>query len=187
VTQVSAVTPDRKWLAALALALAVICVVTFATALSITGPFPKSVAYGHNPLFEAYSESSLISGATAPAALVIALVALRSARRALLIAIVCAVIGTLIFIVVTSIAAHLIGPFEPSPLVGKGDAAASFPVLVLSPPMVGMAGVVIGVIALLALLRGVSGLRSAMAALILGGVVTAYWLLDLVLLAAGGE
>lgn len=186
-THVSAVTQDRTWLGALALALAVICVVMFGTALSITGPFPKSVAYGHNTIFEVYSESQLISGATAPTAVVVALLALRSAPRALLIAIIGAVIGTLIFFVVTSIAAHLVGPIEPSPFVGKGDAAVSFPVLVLSPPLVGMAGVVIGVIALLAPLRGVSGLRSAMAALIFGGVVTTYWLLSLVLLSAGGE
>jgi hypothetical protein len=169
----------------LALALAVIGVVMFGTAVSITGPFPKSVVYGHDAFYAVYSASPVISVASAAAAVVIAIIVLRSSPRALRIALAACFFGLVIFFVVTSYAAGVMRPINPTPL-GKGGAAIGFPVVVMSPLLAGLAGLEIGVILLLALLRGVSGRRMAMAALINGGVVTIYWLLNFLVLGLGG-
>jgi len=57
----------------------------------------------------------------------------------------------------------------------------------LSPPVIGIAVVAIAAPAVLSRLRGVSGLRLAIASMVAGGVVTAYWLFNLLIFSLNGE
>jgi hypothetical protein len=64
--------------------------------------------------------------------------------------------------------------------VAKSLAGASFPTIALSPPLIGMASLAIGVGAVLGMRRGVSGHRLAIAALVIGGATYFYWLFNLI-------
>jgi hypothetical protein len=185
--QMSDLARTPSWLGASALVMAAISLVTFGMVMSISGPFPKAVAYSPNLLFAIYSVSPTISAVSGVVSILIATIALRRASLALEVAAIGIAIGILLFFFVTILAANVMSTVAPAPPEGKGLAASSIPLIALSPPVVGMAAVLIGVVAVLSRLRGVSGLRPAIAALITGGVVTAYWLLNLVMLSAGGD
>src|SRR5260370_37188788 len=62
----------RSWPGLLALVLAVASVATFIAVMSVLGPFPKSIAFGHNLLFEAAVQSPTISWGTGCLGVVVA-------------------------------------------------------------------------------------------------------------------
>jgi hypothetical protein len=169
-----------NWPGLLAFVLAVASVVTFMVFMSVSGPFPKSIAYGHNLLFEAYAQSPMISLVAGALAVAVGIIALWRASSVLWTAIVSAIVGIALFIAVMVIAAQMSSALSPPPLDAQAIAVASSPTIALSPPLVGMASLVIGVAAVLGMRRSMSGHRPAIAALILGGAVSFYWLLNLV-------
>ncbi len=170
----------RNWPGFLALALAVASVATFIAFMSVSGPFPKSIAYGHNLLFEAYVQSPTISLVAGCLAVVFAAIALRQASSVLSTAIVSAIVGIAFFTAVTVVAAQMSTALSSSEFDAKAMAVPSPPTIALSPPLVGMASLVIGVAVLLGVRRSISGHRPAIAALILSGAVSFYWLFSLV-------
>lgn len=170
-----------RWLSVSAFIGAAISVAMFVTFMSISGQIPKAIAYGSNPLYAVYLWAPLISETAGVVAVVLAIVALRGSSRGLQVALVGVAIGTLLFFFVTILVANLMSTVAPPPIHGKVDAPAGFPLLVLSPPVVGIAGVAIAAVALLSRLRGVSGLRLTIASMVTGGVVIAYWLLNLLI------
>ena len=178
--ETTTVRAPRNWPGLLAFVLAVASVVTFVAFMSVSGPFPKSIAYGHNLLFEAYIQSPMISLVAGCLAIVVAVIALRHASSVLGTAIVSAIVGIALFNAVMVAAAQMASALSPPPLDAKAMAVASSPTITLSPPVVGMASLVIGVAAVLGMRRGISGHRPAIAALIMGGATTFYWLFNLV-------
>jgi len=120
---------------------------------------------------------SLVAGCLAIA---VAVIALRRASSVLGTAIVSAIVGIALFNAVIVAAAQMASALSPPPLDAKAMAAANSPTIALSPPLVGMASLVIGVAAVLGMRRGISGHRPALAALIMGGATTFYWLFNLV-------
>jgi hypothetical protein len=170
----------RNWPGLLALVLAVASVVTFMAFMSVSGPFPKSIGYGHNLLFEAYTQAPVISLVGGALAVVVGIIALWRASSALWTAIVSAIVGIALFNALMVAAAHMASALSPPPLDAKAMAAASTPTIALSPPLVGIAALVIGVAAVLGMRRSISGHRPAIAALIMGGATTFYWLFNMV-------
>lgn len=164
----------------LALMLAVASVATFIAFMSVSGPFPKSIAYGHSLLFEAYLQLPTISLVAGAVAVAVGIVALRHASAILGAAIVSAIVGIALFTAVMVAAAQMASALSPPPLDAKAMAVAGSPTIALSPPVIGMATLVIVVAAVLGIRRGVSGHRLAIAALIMGGATTFYWLFNLV-------
>jgi hypothetical protein len=176
----TAVRAPRNWPGMLALVLAVASVATFMVYMSLSGPFPKSIAYGHNLLFEAYAQSPMISLVAGALAVVVGIIALWRASSVLWTAIVSAIVGIALFIAVMVVAAQMASALAPSSLDAKAMAVASSPTIALSPPVVGMATLVIGMAAVMGMRRGIFGHRPAIAALIMGGATTLYWLFNLV-------
>lgn len=170
----------RDWPGLLALVVAVASVATFIAFMSVSGPFPKSIAYGHNLLFAAYLQSPTISLVAGAVAVAVGIIALRHVPAILGAAIVSAIVGIALFSVVMVAAAQMASALSPPPLDAKAMAVASSPTIALSPPEIGMASLVIGTAAVLGMRRGVSGHRLAIAALILGGATTFYWLFNLI-------
>jgi len=169
-----------NWPGLLAFALAVASVVTFMAFMSVSGPFPKSIAYGHNLLFEAYTQSPIISLVAGALAVAVGIIALWRASSVLWMAIVSAIVGIALFSAVMVVAAQMASALSPPALDAKGIAVTSSPTIALSPPLVGMASLVLGVTAVLGTRRSLSGHRPAITALIMGGAVSFYWLLNLV-------
>jgi len=160
--------------------MAAISVAAFVTFGSVSGHVPKSLAYNPNLLYTLYSEAPFISQVAGVVSSVLAIVALRGSSRGLQVALIGLAIGIVVFfIVMVSVA--------PALIEGEGVATAGFPLLVLSAPVVGIAGVAIAGVAVLSRLRGVSGLRLAIASVVMGGVVTAYWLFNWVIGNLNGE
>lgn len=170
----------RSWPGLLALVLAVASVATFIAVMSVSGPFPKSIAFGHNLLFEAYVQSPTISLVTGCLAVVVAVIALRHASSVLGTAIVSAIVGIALFTAVMVVAAQMASALSSPPLDAKAIVVPSSPTIALSPPLVGMVALAIGVAVVLGMRRGISGHRPAIAALILGGATSFYWLFSLV-------
>ncbi len=176
----TSVRAPRDWPGLLALVLAVASVVTFIAVASVSGPFPKSIAYGDNLLFEAYIRSPTISLDAGALAVAVGIIALWRASSVLWTAIVSAIVGIALFNAVMVVAAQVVSALLPPALDAKAMAEASSPTITLSPPVIAMASLVIGVAAVLGMRRSVSGHRLAIAALIMGGATTVYWLLNLV-------
>jgi len=175
------------WLRVLVFVTAAISVGAFVTVMSISGHVPKAIAYSSNPLYAAYLWAPSISEIAGVASVVLAIIALRGSSWGLQAAVAGVAIGIVLFLFVTILAFNLMSTVAPPPMDGKVVAPASFPLLVLSPPLVGIAGVAIAAVAALSRLRGVSGLRLAIASLVMGGVVTAYWLFNLLIMNFNGE
>lgn len=175
------------WLRVSAFLMAAISVAMFVTFMSISGPIPKAIAYSSNLLFAVYWWAPLVSEVAGVVSVVLAIVALRGSSRGLKFALVGVAIGILLFFFVTIFAASLMSTLAPPPIDGKVVAPASFPLLVLSPPVIGIAVVAIAAVAVLSRLRGVSGLRPAIASMVTGGVVSAYWLFSLLIFSRNGE
>src|SRR5713226_5906611 len=133
----------QNWPGVLALALAVASVVTFIASMSISGAFPKSIAYGYNLLFEAYIESPTISLVAGCLAIVVAVIALWRASSVLWTAIVSAVVGIALFNAVMVAAAQMASALSPPVFDAKAMAAASSATITLSPPVIAMASLVV--------------------------------------------
>src|SRR6266852_5319510 len=115
----------RNWLGLLALVLAVASVVTFMAFMSVSGPFPKSIAYGHNLLFEAYTQAPVISLVAGALAVAVGIIALWRASSVLWMAIVSAIVGIALFSAVMVDAAQMASALSPPALDAKGSAVAS--------------------------------------------------------------
>ena len=185
--QTSRATFTAGWLRVSAFLMASISVAMFVTFMSISGPIPKAIAFSTNLLYAVYLRAPLVSEVAGVVAVVLAMVVLRGSSRGLKAALVGVAIGILLFFFVTILAASLVSTLAPPPIDGKVVAPASFPLLVLSPPVIGIATVAIAAVAVVSRLRGVSGLRLGIASMVTGGVVTAYWLFSLLILSLNGE
>ena len=185
--QTSRATFTAGWLGVSAFLMASISVAMFVTFMSISGPIPKAIAFSSNLLYAVYLRAPLVSEVAGVVAVVLAIVALRGSSRGLKVAPVGVVIGILLFFFVTILDASLVSTLAPPPIDDKVVAPATFPLFVLSPPVIGIAVVVIATVAVLSRLRGVSGLRLAIASMVTGGVVTAYWLFNLLIFSVNGE
>lgn len=174
--------PRARWLRVSAYVMAAISVAAFVTFISISGPVPKAIAYGSNPLFAAYSWAPFISGVAGVLSVVLAVTTLRGSSRGTQVGLMGLAIGILLFFFVTVLAANVLRTAAPPPIEGKGVTTASFPLIVLSPPVIGFAAVAVGAVIALSRLRNVSGSRLTIASLVAGGVVTSFWLLNLLLL-----
>ena len=179
-TETTGLRARGNWPGSLALLLAVASVMTFIAFMSVSGPFPKSIAYGHNLLFEAYTQSPVISLVTGALAVAVGIIALWRASSVLWAAIVSATVGIALFNAVMVVAAQMASALSPPALDAQPIAVASSPTVALSPPLVGIASLVIGVAAVLGVRRSTSGNRPAIAAVIMGGAVSFYWLFNLV-------
>lgn len=182
VPQISRAAVPAGWLGVLAFAMAAISVAMFVTFMSISGPVPKAIAYGSNTLYAAYSYAPLVSGIAGLVSVVLALIALRGSSRSLAVGLVGAAIGIVVFFFITGLVANAMSGVAQPAIEAKGIESSSFPSVVLSPPVVGISVVAIAAAVVLSRLRSVQGHRLAIAGLITGGVVTAYWLFSLLLL-----
>lgn len=161
----------------LALLLAVVSGVAFIAFMSVSGQIPKALAFRPNPLFDAYIEAPLASGLFGAAAVVVAILAMSRAGGPVLGAIVGAIVGAALFLGLMVIVAHV--EFSLAPPPSDWVDAPIFPALALTPPAIAMAALGVGTAAVLAVLKGASGYRPAIAAMTIGGAVGFYWLLDL--------
>lgn len=187
VPQISRAAVSAGWLGVLAIAMAAISVVMLVTFMSISGPIPKAIAYGSNSLYVAYSYAPLVSAIAGLLSVVLAVIALRGSSRSLAVGLAGAAIGIVVFFFITGLVANAMNGVAQPPIEAKGVQSSNFPSIGLSPPVVGIAGVAIPAAVVLSRLRGVSGQRLAIAGLITGGVVTAYWLFSLLILNLGGD
>ena len=177
----------RDWPGILALALALVSVAAFVEFMVVSGPPPKSLAYNPDLLFQIYVAAPLISGAAGVGSIVVAAFALRHASRSLIAAIAGAVAGIVLFFFVTMITASLLSVLRPARPAADSVLTNQWPALVLSPPVIGMGAVLIGAAALLARLKGVSGRRPAIVAMIAAGVVVSFLLFNVAVLNLSGE
>ncbi len=167
----------RNWLGLLSFVIAVASVAAFMGVMSVSGPFPKSIAYGDNLLYEVYIQSPRISLVAGALAVAMGIIALLRASSVLWTAIVGAIVGIALFSAVMIASAQMSSALSPPDAL----AVASSPTIALSPPAIGMASLVIGLAVVLGTRRGVFGHRLAIAALIMGGATTFYWLANLVM------
>lgn len=177
----------QSWLRLAALLAASIAVLALMAFMSVSGPAPKSVVYGPNPnlFYELYVALPLISTVAGLAAVVLAVIALSRSPRALMVAGAGVGVGLVLFLVVTIMSGSLLTAAGVPP-AGERIPVANWPVLALTPPTIGLAVVAIVLAAVLVLLPGIAHNRRAVAALVMGGVVSLYWLLDQLILTFGG-
>lgn len=178
----------RLWLGVVALLLALVSLATFMTFSSVSVQMPKALAYQPSLPVAVYLNMQLISSASGTVAVVLALVALLDSPRALLAAGLGLAVGVVLFFGVMFAVSDIMLSLAP-PELGPEAGAPTVVSIVLapSPPAVGMVGPVIGTIAFLIIVRGVAERRPAIGALIVGGLVMAYWLLSLVVFGAASD
>jgi hypothetical protein len=176
----------HDWLGVVALLLALTSLVTFIPFFVVSVQLTKALAYSGNSLVALYFNAPSISGLAGAASLVLSIVAMRRAPRALKWGGAGLGVGLATFLVVMIGTAGL--RYSVGPTGGGESLPITSPTLTFapSPPAIGMTVPVIGLVASLPWLRGVSPHRPAIAAMVAGGLVTAYWLLNLLIFSTGG-
>ena len=178
----------RLWLGVVALLLALVSLAAFMTFSSVSVHMPKALAYQPSLLVAVYLNMQFISSASGTVAVILALVALLDSPRALRTAGLGLAVGVVLFFGVMFAVSEVMLSLAPPDLgLEAGAPTAVSIVFAPSPPAVGMVGPVIGTMALLISVRGVAERRPAIGALIVGGLVMAYWLLSLVVFGAASE
>jgi hypothetical protein len=174
----------HDWLGVVALLLALTGLVTFIAFFVVSVQLTKALAYSGNSLVALYFHAPSISGLAGAASFVLSIVAMRRAPRALRWGGAGLGVGVVTFLVVMIGTAGLLYSAVPTS-GGDGPITSLALTFTPSPPAIGMAVPVIGLAASLPWLRGISH-WPAVAAMVAGGLVTAYWLLELLVFSTGG-
>lgn len=177
----------RLWVGLLALAPAVVGVATFMTYFSISVHLTKAIAFEPNLPAAIYLAMPQISTVSAAVALAVGLIALLGSAKALEAAGLGLAVAAVLFVGVMFVVAQaMILPAPPDPDAAVGAITAASVVFNLTPPAIGMIGPAGGTILFLVRVRGFGERRPAIGAVILGGLVSTYWLFNFLLFTLAG-
>jgi len=178
----------RRYVGLVALMLAAVSVVTFLAFMSFSVRLSKALVYGGDPIAALYLNAPTISAVTGAASVVIAIVAMWGSRQAMITAIAGLGISVPVFAGFMFIAFGVISKVAPQADQGLEALPAAYSMTFMaSPPAIGLAGALLATGLVLWRLRSTKGHRPAIAASIAGGMVTAYWIFDVLVMSASSE
>lgn len=177
----------RLWLGLLALAPAAVGLATFMALFSLSVQVTKAMVFEPNLLTSVYLAMPQISTVSAAIALIVGLIALLGSPKALEAAGLGLGVAVVLFVGVMFVVAQAMIVPSSGPDAAFGAITSASVAFNPTPPAIGMIGPAGGTILFLLRVHGFGERRPAIGAVILGGLVSAYWLFNFLLftLAAG--